>query len=207
MRRARRACRCAAGAQSRCRFVNMAQSCKAGFCGTRNCPQLLPACLLFAPAPASPQVLCLQEFWACPYFFCTRERAWCEFAESAEEGPSTRLCQQLAQKHDMVRALCCLLGLCSACPGGGGGGGGGARALGKLCQGPAAGGWAGGSAPRIPTLYLPASPPWRHLLLARLTSSGEGAKRDPALDPAPLHLPPAPRRLLPLRRSTACLAR
>lgn len=51
-------------------------------------------------------MLCLQEFWACPYFFCTREREWCEFAESAEQGPSTRLCRELARRHNMVRAAC-----------------------------------------------------------------------------------------------------
>lgn len=38
-----------------------------------------------------------------PFAFCTREKSWCEFAESAEEGPSTRLCQELARKHGMVR--------------------------------------------------------------------------------------------------------
>lgn len=53
--------------------------------------------------PASPQVLCLQEAWHMPFAFCTREKSWCEFAESAEEGPSTRLCQELARKHGMVR--------------------------------------------------------------------------------------------------------
>ncbi|KAL4421518.1 hypothetical protein ABPG75_010809 [Micractinium tetrahymenae] len=58
--------------------------------------------LVDAAVAAGVQVLCLQEFWACPYFFCTRERGWCEFAESAEEGPSTRLCQELARRHNMV---------------------------------------------------------------------------------------------------------
>lgn len=37
-----------------------------------------------------------------PFAFCTREKAWTEFAESAEAGPSTRLCQELARKHNMV---------------------------------------------------------------------------------------------------------
>ncbi len=36
-----------------------------------------------------------------PFAFCTREKAWTEFAESVE-GPSTRLCQELARKHNMV---------------------------------------------------------------------------------------------------------
>lgn len=51
---------------------------------------------------AGVQVLCLQECWHMPFGFCTREKSWNEFAESAEEGPSTRLCQDLARKHGMV---------------------------------------------------------------------------------------------------------
>ncbi|EFN54435.1 hypothetical protein CHLNCDRAFT_135828 [Chlorella variabilis] len=58
--------------------------------------------LMDAAGAAGVQVLCLQEFWPCPFFFCTRERQWLELAESAEEGPSTRLCQELARKHGMV---------------------------------------------------------------------------------------------------------
>jgi beta-ureidopropionase len=37
-----------------------------------------------------------------PFAFCTREREWSEFAESAETGPSTRFCQELARKFNMV---------------------------------------------------------------------------------------------------------
>ena len=37
-----------------------------------------------------------------PFALCTREKQWTEFAESAEEGPSTRLCQELARRHGMV---------------------------------------------------------------------------------------------------------
>jgi len=54
------------------------------------------------PPPAARQVLCLPEFWPQPFFFCTREKGWCEMAESAEAGSSTRLCQELARKHGMV---------------------------------------------------------------------------------------------------------
>ncbi|XP_006908790.1 beta-ureidopropionase [Pteropus alecto] len=40
---------------------------------------------------------------AMPFAFCTREKLpWTEFAESAEDGPTTRFCQKLAKKHDMV---------------------------------------------------------------------------------------------------------
>jgi predicted amidohydrolase len=37
-----------------------------------------------------------------PFAFCTREKEWTEFAESAEDGETTRLCQELARKHNMV---------------------------------------------------------------------------------------------------------
>jgi len=37
-----------------------------------------------------------------PFAFCTRERQWCEFAESAEGGPSVAFCQALARKWGMV---------------------------------------------------------------------------------------------------------
>jgi len=48
-------------------------------------------------------IICLQELWPMPFFVCTREKyPWCEFAESAEDGETTRLCQQLAKKYNMV---------------------------------------------------------------------------------------------------------
>lgn len=37
-----------------------------------------------------------------PFAFCTREKHWCEFAESAAHGPSTQLLSGLARKHNMV---------------------------------------------------------------------------------------------------------
>ncbi|XP_052600653.1 beta-ureidopropionase isoform X2 [Peromyscus californicus insignis] len=38
-----------------------------------------------------------------PFAFCTREKLpWTEFAESAEDGLTTRFCQKLAKKHNMV---------------------------------------------------------------------------------------------------------
>jgi beta-ureidopropionase len=37
-----------------------------------------------------------------PFAFCTREKHWCEFAESAASGPSTQLLSGLARKHNMV---------------------------------------------------------------------------------------------------------
>ncbi|KAF7239901.1 Beta-ureidopropionase [Varanus komodoensis] len=48
-------------------------------------------------------VVCFQELWTMPFAFCTRERLpWTEFAESSEDGPTTRFCQKLAKKHNMV---------------------------------------------------------------------------------------------------------
>ncbi|XP_027517505.1 beta-ureidopropionase isoform X1 [Corapipo altera] len=62
-------------------------------------------------------IVCFQEAWTMPFAFCTREKLpWTEFAESAEDGPTTKFCQevcvylieelcssvQLAKKHNMV---------------------------------------------------------------------------------------------------------
>ncbi|XP_054852458.1 beta-ureidopropionase [Eublepharis macularius] len=48
-------------------------------------------------------VVCFQEAWTMPFAFCTREKLpWTEYAESAEDGPTTRFCQKLAKKHNMV---------------------------------------------------------------------------------------------------------
>lgn len=53
-------------------------------------------------AQSGVNVLCLQEAWTMPFAFCTREREWCEFAECAETGATTRLLQALAVQHNMV---------------------------------------------------------------------------------------------------------
>lgn len=42
---------------------------------------------------AGVNVLCLQEAWTMPFAFCTREKQWAEFAESAETGKTTKLLQ------------------------------------------------------------------------------------------------------------------
>uniref|UniRef100_A0A8C5S203 Beta-ureidopropionase n=1 Tax=Laticauda laticaudata TaxID=8630 RepID=A0A8C5S203_LATLA len=48
-------------------------------------------------------VICFQEAWTMPFAFCTQEKLpWTEFAESAEDGPTTRFCQMLAKKHNLV---------------------------------------------------------------------------------------------------------
>lgn len=48
--------------------------------------------------PLAPARLCRHM----PFAFCTREKSWCEFAESAESGESTLVCQALARKWGMV---------------------------------------------------------------------------------------------------------
>lgn len=49
------------------------------------------------------QILCLQETWSMPFFLCTRQKTlWSEFAESAENGPSTIFLSKLAEKYKMV---------------------------------------------------------------------------------------------------------
>ncbi|KAJ8263305.1 hypothetical protein COCON_G00157620 [Conger conger] len=48
-------------------------------------------------------IVCFQEAWTMPFAFCTREKMpWTEFAESAEEGPTIRFCQELAKKYNMI---------------------------------------------------------------------------------------------------------
>ncbi|XP_067937588.1 beta-ureidopropionase-like [Watersipora subatra] len=48
-------------------------------------------------------IVCMQEAWNMPFAFCTREKyPWSEFAESAEDGPTTVMLQELAKKYNMV---------------------------------------------------------------------------------------------------------
>lgn len=59
--------------------------------------------ILKAASLAGVNIVCLQETWTMPFAFCTRERLpWTEFAESAENGPTTRLLKNLAKQHQMV---------------------------------------------------------------------------------------------------------
>ncbi|KAJ6643344.1 Beta-ureidopropionase, partial [Pseudolycoriella hygida] len=56
-----------------------------------------------AAAASNVNIICFQEAWTMPFAFCTREKhPWCEFAEDAENGPSTKLCKELALQYDMV---------------------------------------------------------------------------------------------------------
>lgn len=59
--------------------------------------------ILASAAAEGVNVLCLQEAWSMPFAFCTREKQpWCEFAESAVDGPSTRFLSEFALRHKMV---------------------------------------------------------------------------------------------------------
>ncbi|XP_025834151.1 beta-ureidopropionase [Agrilus planipennis] len=52
---------------------------------------------------AEVNVFCFQEAWTMPFAFCTREKQpWCEYAESAENGPTIKFLQNLAKQHNMV---------------------------------------------------------------------------------------------------------
>lgn len=59
--------------------------------------------IIEAAALCNVNILCLQETWAMPFAFCTRERyPWSEFAECPYTGPTTKLMQQMALKYNMV---------------------------------------------------------------------------------------------------------
>lgn len=59
--------------------------------------------ILDAAALAKVNIVCLQEAWTMPFAFCTGQKfPWIEFAESAEEGLTTRFLQEYASRHNMV---------------------------------------------------------------------------------------------------------
>ncbi|XP_071566110.1 beta-ureidopropionase-like isoform X1 [Temnothorax nylanderi] len=48
-------------------------------------------------------ILCLQEAWTMPFAFCTKEKyPWCEFAEDAETGVTTKFLSKFAKRYNMV---------------------------------------------------------------------------------------------------------
>ncbi|XP_072043669.1 beta-ureidopropionase-like [Amphiura filiformis] len=56
-----------------------------------------------AAALCGVNIICFQEAWNMPFAFCTRQKhPWTEFAESAEDGPTTKFCQELAKRYNMV---------------------------------------------------------------------------------------------------------
>eukprot|EP00331_Platyophrya_macrostoma_P002191 CAMPEP_0176408026 /NCGR_PEP_ID=MMETSP0127-20121128/1723_1 /TAXON_ID=938130 /ORGANISM="Platyophrya macrostoma, Strain WH" /LENGTH=385 /DNA_ID=CAMNT_0017787267 /DNA_START=53 /DNA_END=1210 /DNA_ORIENTATION=+ len=59
--------------------------------------------LIDAAAAMGANVICMQEAWTAPFFFCTREkRPWLEFAEDAKEGPAAKFMSRMAAKYQMV---------------------------------------------------------------------------------------------------------
>lgn len=61
--------------------------------------------LIDAAALAGANIICLQEAWTAPFFFCTRERMpWLEFAEetNVRNGRSTAFIARKARQHNMV---------------------------------------------------------------------------------------------------------
>eukprot|EP00128_Syssomonas_multiformis_P000349 Colp12_sorted_trinity150504_noHs@16762 len=61
------------------------------------------ATMLEAAHECGVNIVCFQEAWTMPFAFCTREKLpWTQFAESAETGATTKFCQQLAKKYNMV---------------------------------------------------------------------------------------------------------
>lgn len=59
--------------------------------------------LIETSAITGANIICLQEAWTMPFAFCTREKLpWTEFAECAENGPTTKFLQSLAAKHGCV---------------------------------------------------------------------------------------------------------
>ncbi|XP_061397057.1 beta-ureidopropionase-like [Musca vetustissima] len=59
--------------------------------------------MIKAAAAAGVNIVCMQEAWTMPFAFCTREKfPWCDFAEEAENGPTTKMLQELAKAYNMV---------------------------------------------------------------------------------------------------------
>lgn len=59
--------------------------------------------MIDAAAGLGANVICLQEAWTAPFFFCTREkRPWNEFAECPETGNAFQFCSRLAKKYNVV---------------------------------------------------------------------------------------------------------
>ncbi|KAH8264186.1 hypothetical protein KR038_004304 [Drosophila bunnanda] len=59
--------------------------------------------IIKAAAAAGCNIVCTQEAWTMPFAFCTREKfPWCEFAEEAENGPTTKMLSGLAKAYNMV---------------------------------------------------------------------------------------------------------
>src|SRR5213082_4033721 len=48
------------------------------------------------------QILCMQEVFTTPYFCAEQQVRWYEAVEKIPDGPTTKLMQETAKKHNMV---------------------------------------------------------------------------------------------------------
>src|SRR5947208_15740966 len=48
------------------------------------------------------QILCMQEVFTTPYFCAEQEVRWYDAVEKIPDGPTTKLMQEVAKKHNMV---------------------------------------------------------------------------------------------------------
>src|ERR1700704_1253737 len=53
-------------------------------------------------AAAGAQIVCLQEIFYGPYFCAEQQTRWYDFTEPVPDGPTIRLMQDLARKHQMA---------------------------------------------------------------------------------------------------------
>ncbi len=58
--------------------------------------------LIESAAQQGVQVLCLQELFYGPYFCAEQDPKWLALAEEVPGGPTVRLMQELAKKHNMI---------------------------------------------------------------------------------------------------------
>ncbi len=61
--------------------------------------------LIDEAASMGAQVLCLQELFYGPYFPAEQDSRWYEMVEPVPEGPTTRLMQDVARRHQMVMVV------------------------------------------------------------------------------------------------------
>lgn len=62
-------------------------------------------CLIEEAAEKGVQVLCLQEIFNGPYFCAVQDKRWYAMAESVPDGPTVKLMQELASKHEMAMVV------------------------------------------------------------------------------------------------------
>src|SRR5437762_10354482 len=58
--------------------------------------------LIAEAAGRGAQVVCLQEIFYGPYFCAEQETRWYDFTEPIPDGPTTRLMQDVARRHNMA---------------------------------------------------------------------------------------------------------